>query len=157
MDSTSEQRIGRKLAEHGFTLSTAESCTGGLIAHRITNVPGSSEYFHGGVVAYANSAKEGLLGVPKTVLDSHGAVSEAVARAMAEGVRTQFGASHGIGTTGIAGPGGGTPEKPVGLVYIAVSGPGETKVHQLMLEGDRGQIKSLTAEAALHYLEGLLA
>jgi len=156
MTATIEQRLGQHLTTSNATIAVAESCTGGLIAHRVTNVAGSSGYFLGGVVAYADAAKSALLDVPGASLDADGAVSESVARAMAEGVRARFGSSYGIGTTGIAGPGGGTPEKPVGLVYIAVSGPKETTVHRLMFEGSRDQIKTLTAEAALHFLEGII-
>ncbi|MEN8162293.1 MAG: competence/damage-inducible protein A [Myxococcota bacterium] len=117
-DETMEQALGRLLAEQGRSLAVAESCTGGLLAERITNVPGASGYFRGGVVAYANEAKRDLLGVPEALLAAHGAVSAPVAKAMAEGVRARLGADLGVSTTGISGPDGGTPEKPVGLVFV---------------------------------------
>ena len=153
MTAIIEERLGQRLVAASATLAVAESCTGGLIAHRITNVAGSSTYFMGGVVAYADSAKTALLGVPAAIIEEHGAVSESVARQMAEGARGRFGAQYGIGTTGIAGPGGGTKEKPVGLVYIAIAGTSDTVVHRVLFEGNRSQIKALTAEAALHFLE----
>ncbi|HIU32652.1 MAG TPA: competence/damage-inducible protein A [Candidatus Caccousia avistercoris] len=126
-----EHTVVGLLAEKGMTLATAESCTGGLIAKRITDVPGASEVFHLGAVTYANEAKERLLGVPAELLEQYGAVSEPVARAMAEGVRRLAGSSIGVGVTGIAGPGGGTPEKPVGLVYIGVCDGTRTLVHRM--------------------------
>jgi len=156
MTATIEQRLGQRLSAADSTVAVAESCTGGLIAHRVTNVAGSSVYFLGGVVAYADTAKTAMLDVPAATIEADGAVSETVARAMAEGARARFGAAYGIGTTGIAGPGGGTPEKPVGLVYIAVSGPSGATVHRMTFEGSRDQIKTLTAEAALHFLEEIL-
>jgi PncC family amidohydrolase len=156
MTAVVEERLGQRLAAASATVAVAESCTGGLIAHRLTNVPGSSVYFMGGVVAYADAAKSALLGVPAAIIEEHGAVSESVARRMAEGVRGRFNAVFGVGTTGIAGPGGGTMDKPVGLVYIALAGPRETVVHRMLFEGDRAQIKSLTAEAALHFLEEVI-
>jgi PncC family amidohydrolase len=118
---TIEYRIGKALSARGLTLATAESCTGGLIGHRITNVAGSSAYYLGGVIAYDNRIKAGLLGVSEADLASYGAVSEPVARQMAEGVRTRFGADYAVAVTGIAGPGGGSEDKPVGLVYVAVA------------------------------------
>src|SRR3990172_122158 len=118
MEASLEEQVGRALKARGWTLATAESCTGGLLADRITNVPGSSDYFLGGVVSYAYRAKETLLGVDHAVLTSDGAVSETVARQMAEGVRARLGADVGIGVTGVAGPGGGSAAKPAGLVWI---------------------------------------
>ena len=109
------------MAERGLTVAVAESCTGGLIAHRLTNVPGSSAYFLGGVVAYANEVKEGVLGVRSETLRRHGAVSQETALEMARGVRRLLGADIALSATGIAGPTGGTPEKPVGLVYVALA------------------------------------
>jgi len=147
-----EQIIGQHLKRLGHTLATAESCSGGLIAHRITNVPGSSDYFLGGVVAYSNKAKAALLRVPKAELATYGAVSEQVARHMAEGARSRFGADYGIGVTGIAGPQGGTPEKPVGLVYIAVAAPEATAVLRNDFRGTRIAIKEQTAQRALKML-----
>lgn len=151
-----ENRLGKRLSAATVTLATAESCTGGLIAHRVTNTPGSSAYFLGGVTAYADAAKVAILGVDADSITRDGAVSETVARQLAEGAQDRFGADYGIGTTGIAGPGGGSAEKPVGLVYIAVAGPAGTQVQQMLFEGDRDQIKAMTAEAALHLLEAAL-
>jgi len=143
--------IGR-LASLGRTLAVAESCSGGLIAHRITDVSGASACFVGGVVAYGNEVKQALLGVNREDLEQHGAVSEPVARQMAEGVRGRMQADYGVGVTGIAGPDGGTPEKPVGLVYIAVADGSETVVTRNLFTGDRGQVKSLAADRALAML-----
>lgn len=116
-----EELVVKLLNEQGKTLATAESCTGGLLAKRITDIPGSSAVFHMGCVTYANEAKEALLYVPHEILEAHGAVSEETARAMAEGIVRRSGSDLGVGITGIAGPDGGTPEKPVGLIYIALS------------------------------------
>ena len=152
-----EVRLFRRLEELKTTLATAESCTGGLIAHRITNVPGVSAWYVGGVVAYSDKLKKALLGVGEGVLAAHGAVSEPVARQMAEGAQSRFGADVAVAVTGIAGPGGGTAEKPVGLVYLAVSGASGTVVCREFFEGNRQQIKAKTAEKALkmvlEYLE----
>lgn len=144
-----ETRIGKRLRERGQSLATGESCTGGLLGHRITNVPGASEYYRGGIVAYSNEAKVALLGVERTALARFGAVSEAVARQMAEGVRRRLDADWGIGVTGIAGPAGGTPDKPLGLVYIAVAGQGRVTVRCSRFAGARAAIKKQTAEEAL--------
>lgn len=146
------QLIADRLAGAKESLSTAESCSGGLVAHRITDISGSSAYFLGGVVSYSNHAKERLLGVPHDMLMAHGAVSEPVARAMAEGARRVFGSDYAIGVTGIAGPTGGTPEKPVGLVYIAVATPARTIVTRNQFEGSREDVKEKTADAALTLL-----
>lgn len=146
---TMEEAVGRALREHALTLAVAESCTGGLIAHRVTNVPGSSAYFLGGIGAYANSAKTALLGVPAEVLGAHGAVSEETARAMAEGARRAFGAALAIATTGIAGPEGGTPEKPVGLVCFALAAPGGVRSATHQLWGTRDWVKLLASQVAL--------
>src|SRR5262249_52860424 len=123
---TLEEVVGQSLKLRGYTLATAESCTGGLLAGRVTEVPGKSEYFLEGVVSYSNGAKIDLLGVPKEWIETHGAVSEQVAGAMAEGIRKRAGSTFGIGVTGIAGPGGGSDEKPVGLVYIALADDSQT-------------------------------
>lgn len=147
-----EELIGEGLRQRNFTLATAESCTAGLIAHRITNVPGSSEYFLGGVVAYADKTKMDLLGVSQETLDQHGAVSEETARQMAMGVRRELGADIGLSVTGIAGPGGGTDEKPVGLTFVAVSGPKGTQVQHHVWDGDREANKAQSAKAALRLL-----
>jgi len=146
---TLELVAGRALKAAGWTVGLAESCTGGMIAARLTNVPGSSEYFLGSVVAYSNDAKMELLGVPADLLAVHGAVSAPVAEAMAEGAKRRLGASLGVSVTGIAGPGGGTPEKPVGLVFIGLARDGGTEVHRLQLGGDRDRIRWHTTQAAL--------
>ncbi|MGH7650883.1 MAG: competence/damage-inducible protein A [Gemmatimonadaceae bacterium] len=132
----------------GLTLTVAESCTGGLLGERLTNIPGSSDVFLGGVIAYQNDLKSGLLGVPATDISEHGAVSEKVALGMAKGVRERTGSDLGVAITGIAGPGGGTPEKPVGLVWIAVDGT-EAKARRFHLVGDRAEIRQRAAQAAL--------
>ena len=126
-----EETVLHLLAEQGKTLATAESCTGGLVAKRITDLPGSSAVFEMGAVTYSNRIKTLLLGVPADMLAAHGAVSEPVAKAMAEGVREKAGSHLGIGITGVAGPGGGTPQKPVGLVYVSLSDGKETWVRRL--------------------------
>jgi len=144
-----ERAIHQRMTDLGLTLATAESCTGGLIAHRITNVPGASDFFLGAVVAYSNEAKARLLGVDAEAIAAHGAVSEVVARQMAEGARARFGADVGIGVTGIAGPGGGTPEKPVGLVFICLAGKGKTIVARNEFSGSREEIKRRSAEKGL--------
>lgn len=138
-------------------LATAESCTGGLVGHRLTNVPGASDWYAGGVITYSNESKASLLGVSASDLAACGAVSEPVARQMAEGVRRVFGAVYGIGITGIAGPGGGSAEKPVGLVYVAAAGPDETRVARHVFDGTREAIKAQSAEAALGLLLELLS
>lgn len=135
---TLAELVHKTLTEQGKTLATAESCTGGTIASRLTALAGASAYFRGGVVAYSNEVKECALGVKHETLAAHGAVSEETVREMAEGVRQRLGADYAIATTGIAGPGGGTPEKPVGTVWVAVSTP-ERTVAQLMHYGDRRQ------------------
>ncbi|MCD6360908.1 MAG: competence/damage-inducible protein A [Armatimonadetes bacterium] len=151
-DETMEVAVGRLLAESHSTLASAESCTGGLIASRITDVAGSSEYFIGGVVAYSNQVKQEILGVPEGVLAEHGAVSEECARAMAEGVRRALRTDWGLATTGIAGPGGGSDEKPVGLVYIAVAGGDGTACLRGNWPGTRDQFKSRVSQYALNML-----
>ena len=156
MSTDIAEEIGQLLLSRGESLATAESCTGGLIAHRLTEVAGSSAYFRGGVVAYANELKERLLDVSPADLVAHGAVSEPVAAQMAEGVRRRLSADWGIGVTGVAGPSGGSPEKPVGTVYVAVAGPEAVSVKRFQFEGDRSAIKAQTAEAALSLLKGYL-
>lgn len=133
-------------------IAVAESCTGGEVAHRITTIAGSSAYFLGGIVSYSNGAKNQLLGVPQAILDNPGAVSEECAREMADGVRRAFGADVAVSTTGIAGPGGGTARKPVGLVYIAANGPRGTVVQEHRFRGDRAAIMDAAATAALNLL-----
>ncbi|MBI2912906.1 MAG: CinA family protein [Chloroflexi bacterium] len=139
------------MGERGLTLAVAESSTGGLIGHLITEVPGSSAVFLGGVIAYHNRLKE-QLGVPEQLLASEGAVSAAAAGAMAEGVRRQAGASVGLAVTGIAGPGGGTETKPVGLTYVALAAAGTLLSEQHVWRGDRSHTKRASAEAALALL-----
>jgi len=152
--------VGRLLKRRGMTLAVAESCTGGLIGHRITNVPGSSAYYEGSITAYSYDVKEMILRVRHDTLYHYGAVSEQTARKMAWGVRRAFHADVGLAVTGIAGPGGGTPEKPVGLVYIALSAPDGEWAEQCMWGGNRWENKAHSAEAALdllrRYLEGRL-
>lgn len=154
-----EAEVGQLLARHALTLAVAESCTGGLIGHRLTNVPGSSEYFLGGVVAYSYDAKEHLLGVRHNTLYDHGAVSEPVVREMARGVRRALGADVGLAVTGIAGPGGGLPGKPVGLTWIALSARDADETESHIWNGDRESNKAQSAEAVLvllkHYLQKL--
>jgi nicotinamide-nucleotide amidase len=145
-----EQEVGRLLTAQGSTLAVAESCTGGLIGDRLTNVPGSSNYFLGGVIAYSDAIKRDLLGVPAETLRTWGAVSAETAQAMAQGVRQRFGADWGVAATGIAGPAGGTPEKPVGLVYVAVAGnQGALACQEYRWTGPREEIKYRTSQAAL--------
>jgi len=149
---TMEEVVGLKLSVGGYTVSVAESCTGGLIAQRLTEVPGSSKYFIEGVVAYANDAKTRTLGVEPMLLLEHGAVSAPVAEAMAEGIRKKAGTDFGLSVTGIAGPGGGTEEKPVGLVYIALADEVKTEHRKLQLPGDRQLIRWRASQAALDLL-----
>jgi nicotinamide-nucleotide amidase len=143
---------GRLLMEHGLTVSVAESCTGGLVGKRFTDVPGSSDYFLGGIIAYHNRVKTALLGVPTELLAVHGAVSPEVAAAMAEGAARLLGTECALSTTGVAGPGGGTDEKPVGLVYIGSVVTGVTEVERLTLWGRRDQIRERAALAAVDLL-----
>jgi PncC family amidohydrolase len=152
MATTLEERLGFSLKSRGWTLAVAESCTGGLLSDRITNVPGSSEYFLGGIVAYSNAAKEHFLGVQARTLEAHGAVSPETALEMAAGVRRAFGADLAAAITGIAGPGGAEAEKPVGLTFIGVSGPAGDRVARHVWPADRQGNKSLSAETALKML-----
>jgi nicotinamide-nucleotide amidase len=150
---TLESVVGGLLRAKGQTIACAESCTGGLLAGRITDVPGSSEYFLGAAVTYANTAKADLVGVAASTLERHGAVSEETAREMAFGARKRFGATIGLSTTGIAGPGGGTPEKPVGTVHVALDAADGTRAHKLlMLPGERSLIRRWTTSTALAML-----
>ena len=153
---TLEEDVGRLLVERGETLAIAESLTGGLVASRVTDVPGSSRYFLEGVVAYANESKMERLGVREETLIEHGAVSEEVACEMAEGVRSVLDATWGVSTTGIAGPTGDTEDKPLGLVYVAVAGPRRISVRRNMFPGDRLAVKTASAEAALSLLADML-
>jgi len=156
MDEAIEVVLGQALRQRGWTLAVAESCTGGLLGHRITNVPGSSEYFLGGVVAYAYEAKERLLGVEHNTLYKHGAVSRETALEMARGARGAFGADVGLSVTGIAGPAGGLPEKPVGLTWVAVSIREGEWAENYLFEGDRHANKVQSAESAMGLLQKVL-
>jgi nicotinamide-nucleotide amidase len=142
--------------ENGLSVATAESCTGGLVAARLTTVPGGSDVFRGGIVAYENDVKLTQLRVPEQTIAAHGAVSPETAAAMARGAREVVSADFAVGVTGIAGPGGGTPEKPVGLVYLHASGPDRELAWELDLPGDRDAIRRRATAAALHLLRTLL-
>jgi len=148
LDAAREQRL---------SLATAESCTGGLVAGRLTSVPGSSDVFLGGVVAYGDGVKAAQLGVPEETLAAHGAVSAETVAAMAAGARSAFGADVAVAVTGIAGPGGGTPEKPVGLVHIHAQGPGADESLEIQFSGDREAVRRRSTTAALHLVRRLLA
>ncbi|HEY7994909.1 MAG: competence/damage-inducible protein A [Candidatus Eremiobacterales bacterium] len=149
-DGSFEQSLGEALRARGWSIGVAESCTGGLIAAAIASVPGASDYFKGGVIAYADDVKSRLLGVDRAIIAKHGAVSEEVARAMAVGAREHLHATLAVSTTGVAGPGGGTPDKPVGLVFVALARPGDkTTVRRLTLPGTRGVIQRRATVAAL--------
>ena len=157
MDQKPEAKLGSALNSRGWTLALGESCTGGLIAHRITEIAGSSEYFLGGVVAYSNLIKESLLNVQIKTLEAVGAVSEETAREMARGAREVMRAAVGVSVTGIAGPGGATEGKPVGLTFISVSTPDGEWVERHVFEGDRHANKQASAEAALKLLLQVLS
>ena len=144
-----EEQIGRILAERGLTLAVAESCTGGLVGHRLTSVAGASRYFLGGILAYSDAVKVACLGVEPALIEQEGAVSAEVAEAMAAGVRKSLGADIGVAVTGIAGPGGGSPEKPVGLVFLAVRGAEEGQVRRQQFSGDREDVRRQAAAGAL--------
>jgi nicotinamide-nucleotide amidase len=158
-DEVMEGVVGRLLREKGATIAVAESCTGGLIAHRITEIAGSSDYFLRGVVAYGNQAKEALLGVPRSMLEKHGPVSRETAKQMAVGVRESSKATLGVATTGIAGPTGETPQNPVGRVFVALAADDIREVKQYDFFGDRHAIKLMASEVALdrvrRYLLGI--
>ncbi|HEX7722090.1 MAG TPA: competence/damage-inducible protein A [Pyrinomonadaceae bacterium] len=149
---TMEEVVGRRLAMTEFTLAVAESCTGGLIAQRLTSVPGSSKYFIEGVVTYSNESKTRLLGVDKKLIKEFGAVSQQVARDMARGVRHRAKTDFGLAVTGVAGPGGGTEDKPVGLVYIALADEAHTEHKKLTIPGDRELVRWRASQAALDML-----
>lgn len=144
------------LRQRDWTLATAESCTGGLVSQKLTDLPGSSRFFLGGVVVYHDREKEALLGVPRALLESCGAVSAAVVKAMATGCRDRLGADVAIATTGIAGPGGGSSDKPVGLVYVGVQIPEQERVTRHLFQGDRWSVRHWTAVAALDELRRLM-
>lgn len=153
MDERIEARVGARLLARGWTIGAAESCTGGLVLHRLTNVPGSSAYVIGGVVAYANAVKESLLGVQVATMIAHGAVSAEVAAEMADGLRSRLGVDVAVSITGIAGPGGATPTKPVGLVYIGLVAPNGTQTtRRYVFPGDREAIKAASTDAALNLI-----
>ncbi|MCB0773932.1 MAG: CinA family protein, partial [Flavobacteriales bacterium] len=147
-----EEAIGERLKQLGQTLAVAESCTGGFLSHLITTVPGSSTYYIGGVVSYANAVKMEELGIPGDMLALDGAVSRPVAERMAEGVRAALKSDWAVATTGIAGPGGGTPGKPVGTVWIAVAGPGGTVSAKSIFTGSRKLVITRASIAALNML-----
>ena len=151
-----EERVVALLREKGWHISAAESCTGGLVQARLVNVPGSSDVFDEGYVTYANRSKQRLLGVSEEILKTRGAVSAECARAMADGCRQAAGSDIALAVTGIAGPGGGTPEKPVGLVYTACAAPEGTRVEEHHFTGDRAQVRAQAAEAALAMALGAL-
>jgi nicotinamide-nucleotide amidase len=153
---TLDELVATALADRGWRVATGESCTGGLISARLIAAPGSSAWVLGGVTAYANSAKQQVLGVPAETLATHGAVSPEVALALAEGARARFGADLGVGVTGIAGPGGGTPEKPVGTVHLAVVGAEGSVRKSVVLPGSRAAVRQRTTTLALHLLRQLL-
>ena len=144
-----EVQLGELLCSKKRTIAVAESCTGGLLCHRITSVSGSSAYFTGGIIAYSNAVKMRQVGVEKGVLQKYGAVDKRVATMMAEGIRKKMKTDIGIGVTGIAGPTGGTPSKPVGLVYIAVTDGKKYEIAECKFKGDRNTIKDLSATKAL--------
>lgn len=148
--------IADLLRARGATVAVAESCTGGMVGARFTGLPGSSAYFHGGVIAYDNAVKTGVLGVDPAVIATHGAVSDACARQMAAGVRRVCATTYGLSVTGVAGPGGGTPDKPVGAVFVAACGPRGERVEPLHLRGERDAVRERAVGMALHALRRLL-
>ncbi|MBS3782525.1 MAG: CinA family protein, partial [Candidatus Thermoplasmatota archaeon] len=152
IDSESEKKAAHLLTKKDKTISVAESCTGGLIANRLTAVPGSSNYFKAGFVTYSNEAKIDLLDVDKKVIEEKGAVSPEVARQMADGVRKNRGTDIGLSSTGIAGPGGGSEEKPVGTVHLGLSTEGKTETRSFHFSGDRDDVKEQTSEKALRWI-----
>ncbi len=151
-----EEIVGKLLKEKNLTVACAESCTGGLLTSRLTDIPGSSDYVKGAVVSYSNEIKLSIVGVKEETLKNFGAVSEQTALEMSCGVRKVLKTSVGVGITGIAGPGGGSNEKPVGLVYISVSGSGGDKVQKFNFSGSRTEIKFQSSESALKMLENYL-
>ena len=151
-EDTLQNTIGRLLEAYGKTISTAESCTGGMVSELLTSVPGSSKYFLGGVVSYANSVKTGVLNVPEEIITQHGAVSSECVAKMAEGARVLTGSDFAVATSGIAGPGGGTKEKPVGLVWVGVSSSKGTETYKVQYNGDRKRNIERSAAFALNKL-----
>jgi PncC family amidohydrolase len=156
MDPELEKQVGEKLREKGFSLAMAESCTGGLIGHRLTNIPGSSTYYMGSITAYAYNAKVRLLKVKWETLEAYGAVSDETVSEMALGVRRALAADIGISVSGIAGPTGGTPEKPVGLVYFGLSSTHGIWTTHKTFKGSRIEVKEKAADFALEYLKEYL-
>jgi nicotinamide-nucleotide amidase len=155
--STVDDLVARLLGERGLMVATAESCTGGLVSARLTARAGASAYVAGGLVAYSNEAKVAVAGVAAELIERHGAVSEEVAEALADGARARLGADVGVGITGIAGPGGGTPEKPVGLVCFSVStGDGRRLTRSIQLPGSRSDIRDRAVTVAMHLLRRVL-
>jgi nicotinamide-nucleotide amidase len=152
MDIKLEKAIGAILGKRGWTLATAESCTGGLISDRMTDVPGSSNYFEGGIVTYSIEAKAKHLRIPVDYIKKYGVVSPQVARRMAQGVRGAFRTTMGLSITGVAGPAGGTPETPVGTVFIAIAAEKRSSVRKGDLKGSRRKIKEAAAEMSLRFL-----
>ena len=148
------QKVADMLTQQGLKVATAESCTGGLIGDTLTSVPGSSAYYEGGVISYSNALKQRFLGVTATTLEQYGAVSEETVREMATGIRDTAGVDIGIATTGIAGPSGGTPDKPIGLVYIGLADCDGVKVERHVFDGSRQENKKETCRAALQMLLG---
>jgi len=153
---TLAERLGEALARRRWTISTVESCTAGGLAYRITEVPGASGYFLGGVVAYDNRIKVEWVGVPKRIFEQHGAVSPEAAGAMSETGRAQFDTDLCLAITGIAGPGGGTPERPVGTVYVSASSRSETRTERFRFSGDREHVRQRAIDAALEMALDLL-
>ena len=147
-----EEKVLKKFIQKGRTLALAESCTGGLIGDHLTNVPGASAFFHLGIIAYDNAAKTKILGVSPALIKKYGAVSAPVARAMAEGARKMLNTDLALSVTGIAGPAGATKDKPVGLVFIALSSKSRTTAHQFLFKGSRTDIKKQAAQTALKML-----
>jgi nicotinamide-nucleotide amidase len=154
---TVDEQVAQALLARNLSIATAESCTAGKLAARLTDPPGSSAYVLGGLVVYSNEAKQSLAGVPAELLDRVGAVSEEVALALADGARQRLGTDLGVGITGIAGPGGATPGKPVGLVYLCVSGLGRTRSRRIVLPGSRAQVRARATVLAMHLIRELLA
>jgi PncC family amidohydrolase len=150
-------KVSDELKKQKRTIATAESCTGGLLAHTLTNISGSSEYFDRGVISYSNEAKQDLLDVPTQLLKQYGAVSKDVAESMAIGIRRRASVDYGLATTGIAGPMGGTRNKPVGLVFIAIATKDEVTVKRFLFSGDRLANKESTVTAALEFLLEILS
>jgi nicotinamide-nucleotide amidase len=146
---TIQEAIGKKLSSNQQTLAIAESCTGGYISHLITSIPGSSVYFKGGIIAYSNSIKEDTINVKYETLQKYGAVSEETVKEMADGIRQRFNTDYAVATSGIAGPGGGTPEKPVGTVWIAISGPDGSTTKKLTILKDRSSNIKYSSVSAL--------